>query len=60
MTLCALPDAIYNAYKKVLPKRKPKFSPDDIVEEIIEEEADTAPEGTLDFNNGYEQEGGDQ
>ena len=60
VTLCALPDAIYNAYKKVLPKRKPKFSPDDIVEEIIEEEADTAPEGTLDFNNGYEQEGGDQ
>lgn len=60
VTLCALPDAIYNAYKKVLPKRKPKFSPDDIVEEIIEEEADTAPEGTLDFNNGYEQEGGDK
>lgn len=60
VTLCALPDAIYNAYKKVLPKRKPKFSPDDIVEEIIEEEAETAPEGTLDFNNGYEQEGGDQ
>lgn len=60
VTLCALPDAIYNAYKKVLPKRKPKFSPDDIVEEIIEEEADTAPEGTLDFNNGYEQEGVDQ
>lgn len=60
VTLCALPDAIYNAYKEVLPKRKPKFSPDDIVEEIIEEEAETAPEGTLDFNNGYEQEGGDQ
>ncbi|MEF2643478.1 MAG: site-specific DNA-methyltransferase [Paramuribaculum sp.] len=60
VTLCALPDAIYNANKKVLPKRKPKFSPDDIVEEIIEEEADTAPEGTLDFNNGYEQEGGDK
>lgn len=60
VTLCALPDAIYNAYKKVLPKRKPQFSPDDIVEEIIEEEAETAPEGTLDFNNGYEQEGGDQ
>lgn len=60
VTLCALPDAIYNAYKKVLPKRKPKFSPDDIVEEIIEEEAETAPEGTLDFNNGYNQEGGDK
>lgn len=60
VTLCALPDAIYNAYKKVLPKRKPKFSPDDIVEEIIEEETKTALEGTLDFNNGYEQEGGDQ
>lgn len=61
VTLCALPDAIYNAYKKVLPKRKPKFSSDELVEEItIEEEAETAPGGTLDFNNGYEQKGGDQ
>lgn len=61
VTLCALPDAIYNAYKKVLPKHKPKFSSDELVEEItIEEEAETAPGGTLDFNNGYEQKGGDQ
>lgn len=25
--LCALPDAIYQAYQKVLPKRRPKFLP---------------------------------
>ena len=61
VTLCALPDAIYNAYKKVLPKRKPQFSPDALVDEIIsEEEAESIPEGSLDFNNGYEQEGDDQ
>ena len=26
--LCALPDAIYQAYQKVLPKRRPKFLPE--------------------------------
>ena len=26
--LCALPDAIYQAYRKVLPKRRPKFLPE--------------------------------
>lgn len=59
VTLCALPDAIYNAYKKVLPKRKPKFSVDELVKEIIvEEEIETTSNGTIDFNNGYDQEGG--
>lgn len=38
ITLCALPQAIYDAYQKVLPKRKPKFLVDDIVEEIEENE----------------------
>lgn len=60
VTLCALPDAIYNAYQKVLPKRKSQFSPDDLVEEIIATEEETATEGTLDFSNGYDQEGGEQ
>ncbi|MDE7426498.1 MAG: site-specific DNA-methyltransferase [Muribaculaceae bacterium] len=35
VTLCALPQAIYDAYQKVLPKRKPKFLVDDLVEEIV-------------------------
>lgn len=30
--LCALPAAIYDAYKKVLPKRKPKFLPEALAE----------------------------
>lgn len=61
VTLCVLPDAIYNAYKKVLPKRKPKFSVDELVEEIIEEEeTEEVSDGSIDFNNGYGQEGGIQ
>ena len=61
VTLCALPDAIYNAYKKVLPKRKPQFSPEELVEEIItEEEAEAEAQGMLDFNRDNEQEGGNQ
>lgn len=61
VTLCALPDAIYNAYKKVLPKRKPKFSVDELVEEIIEEEeTEEVSNDSIDFNNGYGQEGGIQ
>lgn len=32
--LCALPQAIYDAYKKVLPKCKPKFLADELVEGI--------------------------
>lgn len=39
VTLCALPEAIYAAYKKVLPKRKPKFLVEDLVEDIAETEA---------------------
>jgi adenine-specific DNA-methyltransferase len=31
--LCALPQAIYDAYQKVLPKREPKFLAEDFVEE---------------------------
>lgn len=36
VTLCALPQAIYDAYRKVLPRQKPKFIADDIVEENTE------------------------
>lgn len=35
--LCALPEAIYQAYQKVLPKRKPKFLPEELVEVIVED-----------------------
>lgn len=56
VTLCALPQAIYDAYQKVLPKRKPKFLVDDLVEEIVEnEQQETA--GIWDFDN---EEGGDE
>lgn len=56
VTLCALPQAIYDAYQKVLPKRKPKFLVDDLVEEIVEnEQQETA--GLWDFDN---EEGGDE
>lgn len=56
--LCALPQAIYDAYQKVLPKRKPKFLVEDLVEEIVEsEESEQATEGL--FGLDYE-EGGDE
>lgn len=32
--LCALPAAIYDAYKQVLPKRKPKYLPEALLEEL--------------------------
>lgn len=32
--LCALPAAIYDAYKHVLPKRKPKYLPEALLEEL--------------------------
>ena len=43
VTLCALPQAIYDAYQKVLPKRKPKFLVDDLVDEIVESESTEQP-----------------
>ena len=46
--LCALPDAIYQAYQKVLPKRRPKFLP----EAMEENERSNSPEnGTLNFTD---------
>ena len=43
--LCALPDAIYQAYQKVLPKRRPKFLP----EAMEENERSSSPENGM-FN----------
>lgn len=57
--LCALPQAIYDAYQKVLPKRKPKFLVEDLVEEIVENEAAEA-QATLDFGTDDVEEGGDE
>lgn len=54
--LCALPQAIYDAYQKVLPKRKPKFLPDELVEEIIENEI-TENQGLFSFDNETEKGG---
>ena len=59
VTLCALPQAIYDAYQKVLPKRKPKFLVDDLVEEIVETEA-AETQATLDFGTDDTEEGGDE
>lgn len=51
VNLCALPQAIYDAYQKVLPKRKPKFFVDDLVEEIVEAEQNVKLiQGTFDFS----------
>lgn len=53
--LCALPQAIYDAYQKVLPKRKPKFFVEELVEEIVEsEESEQTTEGLfgLDYKKG--------
>lgn len=57
--LCALPQAIYDAYQKVLPKRKPKFLVDELVTEIEETEAAEA-QATLDFGDNEAEEGGDE
>jgi len=56
--LCALPQAIYDAYQKVLPKRKPKLLVDELIEEIVEN--DNAEDSNEDlFGLDYEK-GGDE
>lgn len=47
--LCALPDAIYQAYQKVLPKRRPKFLPE-AIEEARQSKADE--NGIFHFTDG--------
>lgn len=46
--LCALPDAIYQAYQKVLPKRRPKFLPEAMEEN---ERSNSLENGTLNFTD---------
>lgn len=60
--LCALPSAIYEAYKRVLPKRKPKFLDEALLEMKAQTEAETNVQQTLDFgedNDNMNEEGGE-
>lgn len=56
VVLCALPQAIYDAYQKVLPTCKPKFLVDDLMEEIEENEQ----QETLGLFEFYNEEGGNE
>lgn len=58
ITLCALPQAIYDAYRKVLPKRKPESLVEELVNEIEENEA-TETSGLFAFENESSKEEGD-
>ena len=59
--LCALPSAIYEAYKRVLPKRKPKFLDEALREMKTQAEAEANAQQTLDFgeDNNMNEEGGE-
>lgn len=59
--LCALPSAIYEAYKRVLPKRKPKFLDEALQEMKVQAEAEANVQQTLDFgeNDNMNEEGGE-
>lgn len=60
--LCALPSAIYEAYKRVLPKRKPKFLDEALQEMKTQAEAEANVQQTLDFgedNDNTNEEGGE-
>lgn len=59
--LCALPSAIYEAYKRVLPKRKTKFLDEALQEMKAQAEAEVNAQQTLDFeeNNNTNEEGGE-
>lgn len=59
--LCALPSAIYEAYKRVLPKRKPKFLDEALQEMKAQAEAEVNAQQTLDFgeNDNMNEEGGE-
>lgn len=59
--LCALPSAIYEAYKRVLPKRKPKFLDEALQEMKTQAEAEANAQQTLDFgeNDNMNEEGGE-
>ena len=55
VTLCALPQAIYDAYQRVLPKHKPKFFDNNIIGDIAGSEIQET-EGLFAIN----EEGGDE
>ena len=59
--LCALPSAIYETYKRVLPKRKPKFLDEALQEMKTQAEAEANMQQTLDFgeNDNMNEEGGE-
>lgn len=59
--LCALPSAIYEAYKRVLPKRKPKFLDEALQEMKTQAEAEANMQQTLVFgeNDNMNEEGGE-
>lgn len=59
--LCALPSAIYEAYKRVLPKRKPKFLDEALQEMKAQAESEANAQQTLDFgeDNKMNEEGGE-
>lgn len=59
--LCALPSAIYEAYKRVLPKRKPKILDEALQEMKAQAEAEANMQQTLDFgeNDNMNEEGGE-
>ena len=59
--LCALPSAIYEAYKRVLPKSKPKFLDEALQEMKTQAEAEANVQQTLDFgeNDNMNEEGGE-
>lgn len=59
--LCALPSAIYEAYKRVLPKRKPKFLDEALQEMKAQAEAEANAQQILDFgeNDYMNEEGGE-
>lgn len=59
--LCALPSAIYEAYKRVLPKRKPKFLDEALQEMKAQAEAGANAQQTLDFgeNDNMNEKGGE-
>ena len=59
--LCALPSAIYEAYKRVLPKRKPKFLDEALQEMKAQAEVEANAQQTLDFgeNDNMNEEGGE-
>ncbi len=55
--LCAIPDAILNAYRRVLPKRKPQYLKEALVE--MERETAKAENQQTELNFNDEEEGGE-